>query len=108
MKAERVQDRLRLIPEWDAETDKASDSRGSRSAKKAKVKVKAIRRVFVFSCFIEAMAFVDRVADIAWEMKLSPGIYVCDDRVSIRIPGGSAELTDAHFDLAQAIDDLVA
>ena len=53
------------------------------------------------------MAFVDTVADRAWEANVDVSIYVHAEYVSLRLPGDGAGLTEDHFDFAQAIDDLV-
>ncbi len=69
--------------------------------------VTQIKRSFQFSCFPEAMAFVDTVADRAWAANVDVSIYVHGEYVSLGLPGDGAGLTEAHFDFAQVIVELV-
>ena len=101
MKPERVQFHLTLVPEWEA----VYDERASRTAKQPEVT--QIKRSFQFSCPPEAMAFVDTVADRAWDANVDVSIYVRGEYVSLGLPGDGTGVTEAHFEFAQTIDELV-
>lgn len=91
MKPERIQFRASLIPEWNL--DPAN---------------RWLTRDFQFSCHLEAMAFVDRVSEIAWEMSHVPTIVIDDYKVSLKLTTASiGRLSDDDFDLAEKIDELV-
>lgn len=66
-----------------------------------------LRKDLTFVDFGEAMAFVNRVADLAEERNHHPDITISWNRVGLRLTthdrGG---LTDRDFDLAGAVDAL--
>lgn len=66
-----------------------------------------LRKDLTFADFRRAMAFVNRVADLAEERNHHPDITISWNRVSLQLTthdrGG---LTDWDFDLARAVDDL--
>lgn len=67
-----------------------------------------LRKSMTFADFEAAMAFVNRVADLAEERNHHPDIAISWNRVDLRLSthdrGG---LTELDFDLARAIDALV-
>lgn len=66
-----------------------------------------LERVLTFADFRAAMAFVNRVADVAESLNHHPDISVSWNRVTLRATthdrGG---LTDRDFELARAVDAL--
>lgn len=66
-----------------------------------------LRKSMTFADFKAAMAFVNRVAELAEERNHHPDIAVSWNRVELRLSthdrGG---LTEADFDLARAVDAL--
>ena len=61
-----------------------------------------IRRTFTFGDFKEAMAFVNRVADLAEEMNHHPDIDIRYSKVSLALTTHDAGgLTALDFDLAE-------
>lgn len=92
MKAERVQFRGTLLPEWKIDRKKG-----------------CIQRQYQFSCHLEAMAFTDRVSEIAWEMGHLPVIVIDDFRVFVQCTTQeTGSLSEKDFELAEKIEDLVA
>jgi 4a-hydroxytetrahydrobiopterin dehydratase len=64
-----------------------------------------IMRVYKFSGFITAMAFVNHVADLAEKMGHHPDILVQYNKVTLTVSTHSAGgLTELDFTLAQKID----
>ena len=66
-----------------------------------------IRRTFKFQDFLQAMAFVNRLAEAAEGMQHHPDIDIRYDRVSLALSTHDAGgLTAFDFDLAKAADGL--
>lgn len=64
-------------------------------------------REFVFSDFADAMAFVNRVAQIAEEQNHHPDITIRWNKVTLDLSTHtSGGLTERDFTLAEAIDSL--
>jgi 4a-hydroxytetrahydrobiopterin dehydratase len=81
-----VQTKLRKIPGW--------ERRGQE-----------ISRLYIFSGFISAMAFVNHVADLAETIDHHPDILIQYRKVKLTLSTHSAGgLTDLDFTLAQKID----
>lgn len=67
----------------------------------------AIRRTFRFGDFAGAMAFVNRVADVAEELDHHPDIAISWSRVDLTISSHAAGgVTDGCVELARRIDPL--
>lgn len=83
---EEIRSRLRELPEWRRQGD-------------------AIRRTFSFDSFRAAIAFVDRVAELAEAADHHPDIDIRYDRVTLSLSTHSAGgLTTRDMDLARRID----
>jgi 4a-hydroxytetrahydrobiopterin dehydratase len=68
----------------------------------------ALQRTFRFDDFISAMAFVNRVADLAEEVQHHPDIMVRYNKVTLTLSTHEAGgLTEKDFDLARAMDSAV-
>lgn len=68
----------------------------------------AIRKLFKFEDFRQAMAFVNRVADAAEAADHHPDITINYSRVTLSLSTHSAGgLTEKDFSLAQKIDSLL-
>jgi len=66
---------------------------------------KEISRLYTFSGFIAAMAFVNHVADLAEKMDHHPDILIQYKKVTLTLSTHSAGgLTDLDFTLARKID----
>jgi 4a-hydroxytetrahydrobiopterin dehydratase len=66
---------------------------------------KEISRLYTFSGFIPAMAFVNHVADLAESMDHHPDILIQYSKVTLTLSTHSeGGLTDLDFRLAQRID----
>jgi len=64
-----------------------------------------ISRMFEFGNFVEAMAFVNKVADAAEEMDHHPDIYISYSKVQISVYTHSeGGLTELDFKLAKAVN----
>ena len=67
-----------------------------------------IRRTFAFKDFVEAMAFVNKVADAANAADHHPDIDIRYSKVTLRLSTHSeGGLTDLDFEVAEKIDTLV-
>jgi len=86
---DEIEEFVKKVPEWDVED-------------------KGITRVLDFDEFMEAIDFVNGVAEIAEEANHHPDIDIRWCQVTLRLVthdvGG---LTEADFDLAQKIDNLI-
>jgi 4a-hydroxytetrahydrobiopterin dehydratase len=81
-----IREKLNGLPEWER-------------------KRQEISRVYVFSGFIPAMAFVNHVADLAERMDHHPDILIQYKKVTLTLSTHSAGgLTNLDFDLARKID----
>ena len=79
-------ERLKKIPGWERQGEE-------------------ITRLYTFSGFIPAMAFVNHVADLAESMDHHPDILIQYRKVRLTLSTHSAGgLTDLDFTLAQKID----
>ena len=68
----------------------------------------ALERSFTFGDFVEAMAFVNRVAGLAEEASHHPDIAVSWNRVTLRLATHSAgAITDKDHALAARIETVV-
>jgi len=80
---------IKKVPEWDLEG-------------------KELIRVAEFDEFMEGIDFVDGVAEIAEEANHHPDIDIRFATVTLRVTTHEVNgLTDADFDLAQRIDNLL-
>ena len=80
---------LKKCPEWEIEK-------------------KAILRVIEFEEFMDAIDFVNSVADIADEAQHHPDIRISYTKVTLKLTTHDAGgVTDADIELAQRIDNLV-
>ena len=78
-----VAERLARLPGWERQGDE-------------------IRRTFAFADFVEAMAFVNRVADLAEAMNHHPDIDIRYSKVTLALTTHDAGgLTALDFDLAE-------
>jgi 4a-hydroxytetrahydrobiopterin dehydratase len=67
----------------------------------------ALERQFTFADFVEAMAFVNRVAEIAEEAGHHPDIAISWNKVTLRLwDHHAAAITDKDHALAARIDAL--
>jgi len=65
----------------------------------------AIRKTFTLDSFPEAIAFVNRIADVSQNVDHHPDIDIRFDRVSCTLSTHSeGGLTDKDFDLARKLD----
>jgi len=87
--ADEIESRTKKVPEWEVEGD-------------------AITRTLEFDEFMDGIDFVDGVAEIAEEAQHHPDIDIRWCTVNLKLTthdhGG---LTDADFELAQRIDNLL-
>jgi len=87
--AEEVRERLEALPEWQAAAG-------------------AIERRFSFNDFIEAIAFVNRVAALAEKSQHHPDLHISYNRVRIVLSThSSGGITGKDFDLAGRIERLI-
>jgi 4a-hydroxytetrahydrobiopterin dehydratase len=85
----QVEAALKMFPEW-------SETGG------------AIQRTYIFKDFIEAMAFVNRVAAAAEESQHHPDILVRWNKVTLSLSTHDAGgITQKDFDLASRCDSFV-
>lgn len=90
MTDEQVQERLATSPDW-------SDAG------------ETIQRTFQFKDFVQAMRFVNRVADAAEAMQHHPDILVRWNKVTLTLSTHDAGgITTLDFDLADQCDTLAA
>ena len=83
---EDIEQRLAQFPEWSLTGD-------------------AIQRTLKFENFLNAMAFVNKVADFAERVQHHPDILVRYSKVTLTLSTHDAGgLTDKDFDLARQID----
>ncbi len=83
-----IRERLREIPQWKREG-------------------KAINRTWTFDDFPPALAFINRVGELAEAANHHPDIYNSWATVRLRLTTHDAGgLTDRDFDLARAVDSL--
>lgn len=81
-----IQARLATTPEW-------SELNG------------AIQRTFQFADFVEAMRFVNRVADAAEAMQHHPDVLIRYNKVTLTLSTHDAGgITEKDFDLARKVD----
>lgn len=83
---EDIEQKLAQFPDWSASGD-------------------AVQRTFNFPNFVEAMAFVNRVAELAEQVQHHPDILVRYSKVTLTLSTHDAGgVTDKDFDLAKRID----
>lgn len=83
---EHIDERLAQFPEWSVTGD-------------------ALQRTFSFDSFIEAMAFVQRIADLAEALQHHPDILIRYNKVTLTLSTHDAGgLTDKDFNFAREID----
>ena len=71
------------------------------------LKEDSILRTFEFKGFVEAMAFVNKVAQVAETLEHHPDIAIAYNKVTLTLSTHSAGgLTQKDFDLARAIDSI--
>jgi len=86
---EEIETLLKKIPEWDHEK-------------------KSIFKIFEFDEFMEAIDFVNGVAEIVEEVGHHPDIDIRYCNVTLKLTTHEVNgLTDADFDLARKIDTLL-
>jgi len=84
-----IQSRLEALPEW-------TESSG------------AIQRTYVFDDFVQSMAFVNRVAEMAEAAQHHPDILVRYSKVTLTLSTHDAGgITEKDFDLASKADGAV-
>ena len=84
-----IQSRLQKLSGWQREGD-------------------AIKREFRFDTFLDAIAFINRIAPLADDADHHPEIFNVYDRVELTLTTHDAGgLTTKDFDLAEAIDAVV-
>jgi len=72
------------------------------------LKGKSITRGFKLDTFLQAISFVNAIADIAEEMDHHPEITIRYDRVKVMLTTNSeGGVTEKDIDLADAIDGLL-
>jgi 4a-hydroxytetrahydrobiopterin dehydratase len=87
--AEDIEQKLSQFPDWSASGD-------------------SIQRTFSFPDFVQAMGFVDRVAELAERAKHHPDILVRYSKVTLTLSTHDASgVTDKDFNLAGRIDAIV-
>jgi 4a-hydroxytetrahydrobiopterin dehydratase len=88
IKQSELKDRMKKIPEWELEKNQ-------------------IERTFEFDDFVEAIDFVDRVAEVAEEEEHHPDIDIRYNKVRLAVSTHSkGGLTELDFNLAERIDTL--
>jgi len=89
LESDELKSALKKCPEWECEK-------------------KAITRTFEFEEFMDAIDFVNDLAEIADEAQHLPEIIVRDTRVTIKLTSQDAGgVTDLDIELAQRIGNLV-
>lgn len=84
-----IQSRLQMLSGWQREGD-------------------AIKRELRFDTFLDAIAFINRIAPLADDADHHPEIFNVYDRVELTLTTHDAGgLTTKDFDLAEAIDAVV-
>jgi len=87
---EKIDERLEALSEWSQANDK-------------------VQRTFAFDDFAGAMAFVNRIAELAEEVQHHPDILVRYNKVTLTLSTHDAGgLTEKDFEFARAADDAVA
>jgi 4a-hydroxytetrahydrobiopterin dehydratase len=87
--ASEIKEEMKRIPEWDL------------------LKNKSIERTFEFDEFMQAMDFVNGIADIAEEEEHHPDIDIRFNKVRLILSTHSeGGLTETDFDVAEKIDTL--
>lgn len=87
---DNIEQELAALPEWSLIADDA------------------IQRTFGFEDFADAMAFVNKVADLAEQSQHHPDILIRYNKVTLTLSTHSAGgLTEKDFDLAERVDALV-
>ena len=82
-----IQSRLESLPEW-------TESSG------------AIQRTYVFDDFVQSIAFVNKVADLAEAADHHPDILIRYSKVTLTLSTHDAGgITEKDFDLAQKADE---
>lgn len=67
----------------------------------------SLLRTFEFNDFVDAMAFVNKVAQVAETLEHHPDIAIAYNKVTLTLSTHSAGgLTQKDFDLARAIDSI--
>lgn len=68
-----------------------------------------LEKVFVFSNFVEAVGFVDKIVPIAEEMDHHPDLEVFDyKKVRVKLVTHSAgKITEKDYAIAERLDELV-
>jgi 4a-hydroxytetrahydrobiopterin dehydratase len=85
----QIEERLKGVPEW-------SETNG------------AIQRTVLYKDFKGAMAFVDKVADLAEAADHHPDILIRYNKVTLSLSTHDASgITEKDFDLAEQIDKAV-
>lgn len=68
----------------------------------------ALQRTFVFDDFVQAMGFVNRVADVAEAQQHHPDIMIRFNKVTLTVSTHDAGgLTEKDFALAEAVGETV-
>jgi 4a-hydroxytetrahydrobiopterin dehydratase len=87
---ERIDERLASLPDWSLTGD-------------------AMQRTFSFDNFVQAIAFVNKVAELAEKHQHHPDILVRYKKVTLTLSTHDAGgLTDKDFELARELDKLLA
>ena len=88
LKSSEIKEWLKKVPEWEQEK-------------------KSIERTFEFDDFVQAIDFVDSVAEIAEEQEHHPDIDIRYNKVRVVLSTHSeGGLTDLDFETAERIDTL--
>ena len=89
LSTEQVTEYLDGLPEWSLNGD-------------------SLQRTFSFDDFVGAMAFANRIADVAQQMRHHPDIMIRFNKVTLTLTTHDAGgLTEQDFSLARATDDCV-
>jgi 4a-hydroxytetrahydrobiopterin dehydratase len=88
LERQRVAEHLQKLPQWSLQGDQ-------------------IERLFVFENFVDAMIFVNKVAEIAEEESHHPDIRILYNRVTLTLSTHDAGgLTQKDFQMAHRIDSV--
>jgi 4a-hydroxytetrahydrobiopterin dehydratase len=88
LERQRVAEQLQKLPQWSLQGDQ-------------------IERLFVFENFVDAMIFVNKVAEIAEEDSHHPDIRILYNRVTFTLSTHDAGgLTQKDFQMAHRIDSV--
>jgi 4a-hydroxytetrahydrobiopterin dehydratase len=89
LERQQVAEQLQRLPHWTLQGDQ-------------------IERLLTFENFVDAMIFVNRVAEIAEELGHHPDIRIVYNRVTLALSTHDAGgLTQMDFQMAQRIDSLL-